>query len=68
MGGGRQRRPLHRRPLVAPVVPQHDLARVRASDHDVGVELGKRRRHDSGLTVEEWGDRGDQGCLDDAGD
>lgn len=51
MGGGRQRRPLHGRPLVAPVVPQHDLPRVRPSDHNVRVELGERRRHDSGLTV-----------------
>lgn len=59
MGGSRQRRPLHGSPLVAPVVPQHDLARVRAADHNVRVELGKRSRHDSGLTVE--GGEGEKG-------
>lgn len=46
----RQGGPLHRGPLVAPVVPQHNLPRVRAPHHNVGVKLGKSCRHDGGLS------------------
>ncbi len=41
--------PLHRGPLVAPVVPQHNLPWVCAPHHNVRVELGKRSRHYSRL-------------------
>lgn len=47
--GGRQRGPLHGRPFVAAVVPQHDLARVGAPHHQVGVELGEGGGHDGRL-------------------
>lgn len=50
MRGGRERRPLHRGPLVAPVVPQNNLARVCAPDHHVGVELGEGGGHNGGLS------------------
>ena len=50
---GWQGSPLHGGPLVAPVVPQHNLPRVRAPHHNVGVELGKGSRHDSRLSIEE---------------
>ena len=44
VGAGREGRPLDGRPLVVPVVPQHDLAAVGAAQDQVGVEPGHRER------------------------
>lgn len=48
-----QRRALYGRPLLHPVVPEDDLARVRAAEYEVRMEPGEGRGHDGRLTVED---------------
>ncbi len=42
---GRERRPLHRGAFVTAVVPQDDLPRVRASNHQIRMKLCKHCWH-----------------------
>ena len=53
MCGSGERRPLHRGPLLRPVVPEHHLARVGAADDQVRVEAGERGAHHRRLAVED---------------